>query len=492
MMSTDGPEQALDRADMVGGGNSTVAPADDDALVRMEQSDAVLRLTLNQPDKRNTLTHDMIEALQAALRTGETLTSIRVIVLAAAGPVFSAGHDLKELQAHRSDADQGARFYQTLFEQCGHLMAQIVSMEKPVIAEIQGVATAAGCQLVASCDLAVAADTARFATPGVKIGLFCSTPMVALTRAVPRKAAMEMLLTGEMIAAAKAKEIGLINRVVPLADLRTETMALAAEIAKASATVLAVGKVACQAQIDMPLGDAYALTSIAMAKNMAEADCEEGIAAFLEKREPYWPSQRPVYDPVPQIDHDSYSDDYLQSLLTDTKTIALVGASDKPVRPSYLVMHYLIARGYDVIPVNPVLAGQTVLGQTVYSSVSAIPDHIEIDMVDVFRRSDKVAEILPEILRLPHRPGVLWLQLGVRDDALARKAEEAGICVVMDRCPKIEYGRLSGEINWIGYNRKSISSKKAKLSSHRQIRMLDGRNNISQTGQPEADGSLFD
>lgn len=478
----------------VGSGQSK----DDNALVAVETRDAVLRLTLNQPSKRNALSHDMIAELQSALAMGDAMPGIRVIVLAAAGPAFSAGHDLKELQAHRADDDQGERFYRSLFEQCGHLMAQIVSMEKPVIAEVQGVATAAGCQLVASCDLAIAADTARFATPGVKIGLFCSTPMVALTRAVPRKAAMEMLLTGEMIAADKAVEIGLVNQSVAPSALRSHTMALAAQIAKASATVLAVGKVACQAQADMPLGDAYALTGVAMAKNMLEADCEEGISAFLEKREPYWPSQRPVYDPVPALDHSAYRDDDLRGILTSTKRIALVGASDNPARPSHLVMQYLLARGYEVIPVNPQLArqaaaqGPEILGQKVYASLSDIPGEIEIDMVNVFRRSDKAAKMLPEILRLPHRPRSLWLQLGVRDPALAQKAEEAGIQVVMDRCVKIEYGRLSGEINWLGYNRKSISAKRAKLSQHRHMRELEGRNNISRTSDAEADGSLFD
>ncbi len=250
----------------------------------------VLRLTLNRPGARNALSSELMAALKSALDGAAADNATRVVVIAAVGPVFSSGHDLKELARHRADGDAGRAAYAALFTQCSALMQAIVKSPKPVIAEIQGVATAAGCQLVASCDLAVASTSARFATPGVDIGLFCSTPMVALSRNVGRKAAMEMLLTGEMIDGEKAVQIGLINKVVAPEILESETMILANKIAAKPRATIKTGKEAFYRQLEMPLGEAYAYASQVMTENMLDGEACEGIGAFLEKREPKWSS----------------------------------------------------------------------------------------------------------------------------------------------------------------------------------------------------------
>jgi len=246
----------------------------------------VLRLTLNRPAQRNALSIELMTALAEALDRGAADRAARVVVLAGAGPAFCAGHDLREMRGF----DPGSRreAYEATFAQCSALMLKIVQLPKPVIAEVHGVATAAGCQLVASCDLAVAADNARFATPGVNIGLFCSTPMVALSRAVGRKAAMEMLLTGDLIDAQTARSLGLVNRVVPRPELTPATMVLAGQIAAKSAFTLAIGKEAFYRQAELPLADAYAYAAEAMTTNMLARDAAEGIDAFLEKRRPAW------------------------------------------------------------------------------------------------------------------------------------------------------------------------------------------------------------
>jgi enoyl-CoA hydratase/carnithine racemase len=228
-------------------------------------------------------------ALQEALDSLAQDNTLRVIVLAANGPAFSAGHDLKEMTAQRCGADAGREAFAGIFAQCSRLMQTIVRHPKPVIAEVQGIATAAGCQLVASCDLAIASSEARFATPGVNIGLFCSTPMVALSRNVARKHAMEMLLTGEMIGADEAQRIGLVNRVVPPTLLETETMQLARRIAAKPVRTVKIGKEAFYRQLEMPLAEAYDYASAVMTKNMLEAEAAEGIGAFIEKRAPKWP-----------------------------------------------------------------------------------------------------------------------------------------------------------------------------------------------------------
>jgi len=258
-------------------------------FVLVDQVGLVTRLALNRGAGRNALGAAMIEALLAALERAGSNTETRVIVIAAQGPAFCAGHDLKEMTAHRGDADRGEGYFRALFERCSTLMQAIVRHPVPVIAQVNGVATAAGCQLVASCDLAVAADDARFATPGVNIGLFCSTPMVALSRNVPRKAAMEMLLTGEMIDAEEAHRIGLINRVVPASLLAAETMRLAQTVASKPRRAVAIGKAAFHQQLEQPLAEAYRYTGQVMTANLLAAEAEEGIGAFVDKREPNWP-----------------------------------------------------------------------------------------------------------------------------------------------------------------------------------------------------------
>jgi enoyl-CoA hydratase/carnithine racemase len=248
----------------------------------------VLRLILNRPGARNALSSELMSAIQSALEGAAGDDATRVIVIAADGPVFSSGHDLKELARHRADGDAGRAAYAGLFTQCSAMMQAIVRHPKPVIAQVQGIATAAGCQLVASCDLAVASTSARFATPGVDIGLFCSTPMVALSRNVSRKAAMEMLLTGDMLDGEEAVRIGLINKVVAPEILESETMVLANKIASKPRGTLKTGKDAFYRQLEMPLAEAYAYASKVMTENMLEAEACEGIDAFIEKREPKW------------------------------------------------------------------------------------------------------------------------------------------------------------------------------------------------------------
>jgi enoyl-CoA hydratase/carnithine racemase len=258
-------------------------------LLHTALTEGVLRLTLNRPEARNALSSSLMGLLRAALDGAAADDGIRVIVLAASGPVFSSGHDLKELSASRADADKGQAAFAALFTQCSALMQAIVRHPKPVIAEVQGTATAAGCQLLASCDLAIASTDAKFAAPGVNIGLFCSTPMVALSRNVPRKTAMAMLLTGDMIDADEAVRIGLINRAVAPDALESETMTLATKIAAKPRATLKTGKEAFYRQIEMPLAEAYDYAARVMTQNMLDAEAKEGIGAFLEKRNPQWP-----------------------------------------------------------------------------------------------------------------------------------------------------------------------------------------------------------
>jgi len=258
-------------------------------LLLTAQTGGVLRLILNRPQARNALSSELMGAILAALEGAANDNATKVIVIAAEGPVFSSGHDLKELAAHRADGDAGRAAYAGLFTQCSKMMQAIVCHPKPVIAQVQGIATAAGCQLVASCDLAVASTSARFATPGVDIGLFCSTPMVALSRNVSRKAAMEMLLLGEMVGAENAKSLGLVNRVVPPDRVVNEAVELGREIALKPKRTLKIGKEAFYRQLEMPLEDAYAYASKVMVENMLDAEAEEGIGAFIDKRQPSWP-----------------------------------------------------------------------------------------------------------------------------------------------------------------------------------------------------------
>jgi enoyl-CoA hydratase/carnithine racemase len=258
--------------------------------VRRKDDNGVVTLTLNTPQNRNALSLEMLEVLIATLDDIAHDDKAHVVVLAGDGPALSGGHDLKEMQAHRNDRDRGREFYVELFARCSTLMQAIVKLPKPVIAAVEGIATAAGCQLVAACDLAIAGEKARFGLSGVNYGLFCSTPLVAVGRVVSRKQAMEMALTGRLYSAAEAERSGLVNRVVPEGRALEEAFALARAIASHSAPTLAIGKRAFYAQIERPLDEAYALASLAMIDNLAEPDSVEGLGAFLDKRRPVWGS----------------------------------------------------------------------------------------------------------------------------------------------------------------------------------------------------------
>ena len=261
--------------------------ATEPVLMRQDLGDVAV-LTLNRPAARNSLSEALLAALTESLADIAADKRVRVVVLSANGPAFSAGHDMKEMTARRSDSDRGRAYFKQLMDACATMMQAIVHLPKPVIAAVQGPASAAGCQLVASCDLAVASSAAKFATPGVNIGLFCSTPMVALSRNVSRKAAMEMLLTGDLIGAEEAQRVGLVNRVVAAGTERDEALTLARQIASKSALTVKIGKEAFYRQLEMPLADAYRYASEVMVENMLARDAEEGIGAFIEKRTPSW------------------------------------------------------------------------------------------------------------------------------------------------------------------------------------------------------------
>jgi enoyl-CoA hydratase/carnithine racemase len=259
-------------------------------ILLRQDADGIATLTLNRPEARNPLSEAMLAALAETLAAIANDRSIRAVVLAAAGPVFSAGHDLKEMSARRADPDRGRAYFADVLGRCSGVMQQITALPQPVIAAVEGTATAAGCQLVASCDLAVAGEAARFCTPGVHIGLFCSTPMVALSRNLSAKHAMEMLLLGEMVPAQEAARMGLVNRVVPAGEALAEARRLAAVIASKSAATVKVGKRAFYEQREMGLKAAYDHASAVMVENMLARDAEEGIGAFMEKRQPVWES----------------------------------------------------------------------------------------------------------------------------------------------------------------------------------------------------------
>src|SRR2546423_3423574 len=268
---------------------STMRVASTSPLILLrEDVGSIAILTLNRPEARTSLSEALLVALGDAFTEIAHEPKVRAVVLAANGPAFSAGHDLKELKSHRSDSDRGRAYFKYIMELCSTVMQQIVNLPQPVVAAVQGVATAAGCQLVASCDLSVASAAAKFATPGVNVGLFCSTPMVALSRNVARKHAMEMLLTGDMISAEDALRIGLVNRVVEPGTVREEALKLARTIAANSAAAVKFGKEAFYRQVELGLKDAYRYAAEVMVENMLARDAEEGIDAFVEKREPKW------------------------------------------------------------------------------------------------------------------------------------------------------------------------------------------------------------
>ncbi len=260
-------------------------------LLEELMGNGIFRLTLNDAKRRNALSEEMMAKLKFSLTDASDNKDIRVVIIAGNGPAFCSGHDLKQMTAGRDSDDNGLAYFKKIFSSCSELMQMIVKHPKPIIAEVSGVAAAAGCQLVACCDLAVAAMSARFITPGVNIGLFCSTPMVALSRNVSNKAAMEMLLTGDMVSADKAEHIGLVNRVTEDADLAQDTVSLAKLIASKSSLTLKIGKEAFYKQRDMPLSEAYDYASKVMVENMLKHDAKEGISSFLDKREPKWQDQ---------------------------------------------------------------------------------------------------------------------------------------------------------------------------------------------------------
>ena len=267
---------------------AAAATAPTSLILLREDKGGIAVLTLNRPQARNSLSEALLEALSDAFSAIAQDRTVRAVVLAANGPAFSAGHDLKELNARRSDENRGRAYYKHIMGLCSRLMQQIVNLPQPVIAAVHATATAAGCQLVASCDLAVASQAAKFATPGVNIGLFCSTPMVALSRNVSRKHAMQMLLTGDLISAEDAARIGLVNEVVPPGEERAAALKLAQKIAGKSTAIVKIGKEAFYRQAEMSLADAYDYASRVMVENMLARDAEEGISAFIEKREPKW------------------------------------------------------------------------------------------------------------------------------------------------------------------------------------------------------------
>ena len=258
------------------------------AILERDDRGAVAHLMMNSPETLNALSDEMLAALDGMLETLETDQSIRAISLSGAGKAFCAGHNLREMSAARQAPDKGAAAFADLFDRCSAMMMRIQRMPQPVIAQVHGIAAAAGCQLVAACDLAVAADETKFGVNGVNIGLFCSTPMVALSRNIARKQAFEMLTTGDFISAQRAVELGLINRHVPDEDLAVETAALAAQIAGKLRSAVRIGKRAFYDQIQMPLDQAYAFTRDVMIENLADEDTAEGIAAFIAKRAPNW------------------------------------------------------------------------------------------------------------------------------------------------------------------------------------------------------------
>lgn len=257
-------------------------------IINVTQHGAVAHITMNAPERLNALSDEMIAALHAKLDGFENDPQTRVITLSGSGKAFCAGHDLRQMTAMRQAQDGGAAAFKDLFARCTRLMTRIQTLPQPVIAQVHGIATAAGCQLVATCDLAVAAEGTRFGVNGVNIGLFCSTPMVALSRNIPRKQAFEMLTTGEFIETDRARDLGLINRAVPADRLANETAALAAQIAGKLGAAVKIGKQAFYNQLQMPVVDAYTYTGDMMVQNMLRDDTREGIDAFLEKRDPNW------------------------------------------------------------------------------------------------------------------------------------------------------------------------------------------------------------
>lgn len=258
------------------------------ALLERHDTNSIAHLKMNAPEKLNALSEEMLSALQSQFDSLQNDRQIRAVILSGSGKAFCAGHDLKEMTTGRQAEDGGKAYFTELFQKCARMMTSIQKLPQPVIAQVHGIATAAGCQLVASCDMAVAADSTRFGVNGVNIGLFCSTPMVALSRNIPRKQAFEMLTTGQFINAERARELGLVNRIASEDELEEATTELAETVASKLAVAVKIGKEAFYNQLQMPLSEAYDYTGSVMAENMLFRDTEEGISAFIEKRDPNW------------------------------------------------------------------------------------------------------------------------------------------------------------------------------------------------------------
>ena len=432
-------------------------PAGEPILLR-EVADGVATLTLNRPSARNALSMELMTLLTEELEDIGEDKSIHVVVLAGAGPAFCAGHDLKEIRAN-----PGREIYEALFQQCSKLMLTITKLPQPVIAKVHGIATAAGCQLVATCDLAIAADTTRFATPGVNIGLFCSTPMVALTRAVGRKHAMEMLLTGDMIGSWRRR------------DVRPDQPDRSGSGTGRDRPAIG-GPYRVQVAADAGDRQGSLLPAARHGPGRGLRLCQrrhdpQYVGAGRGGRHRRLPGQapprmgRPLRREQAAMQHDTYTDSYLSEILASVKTIALVGASTNWNRPSYFVMKYLQSKGFRVIPVNPGVAGQELLGETVFARLEDIPD--PVDMVDVFRNAEAAGPITDSAIAIHAR--IVWMQIGVRNDEAAARAEEAGLKVVMNRCPKIEYMRLHGEIGWNGINSNVITNRKRPVKAVKKL-----------------------
>ena len=434
-------------------------------------------VTINEPKTYNALFFRNLNDLIKVFKKLNNDKKIKVIILEGSGKGFSAGHNLKEVKNLKV-----RNKYQKLFNLCSKLMLQIVEGRKPVIAKVHGAAYAAGCQLVASCDLAYSTRDALFATPGVNIGLFCSTPMVAVSRKISRKPMMKMLLTGEPIKANYAKEIGLINDYFPKSKLNNEVLKVAKKIASKSNLTIKIGKQAFYKQLEMPLKKAYAYTSKMMTINMMAMDAKEGISAFLDKEnqngkisesknfltiiliigglyliftfrdhnfkraiDACIAGSQKLEKPMTVQEAKKFCEDKIMSkkidnmnikeILSKYKNIALIGASKDLTKTSSIVMKYLKEHGFKVYPVNPSMKGEKILDEKVFGNISEIDSPVEI--IDVFRPSNETIEIAKEAVKIKAK--VLWLQLDIKNEEAKRIVEANNILYIENKCTKIEF-----------------------------------------------------
>ena len=447
----------VDAADLDRPASAGEVAAPEPVLLRSD-AEGVAGLALNRPEAYNALSRELLGALQRELDQIRADPKVRVVVITGQGRAFCAGHDLKELSGERADPTK----VRALFEQCSAVMLALTRLPQPVIALVDGIATAAGCQLVAACDLALATTNARFATSGVRYGLFCSTPMVPLSRNLARKPAMEMLLTGDFIeaedaASARSGQPGGLAREAR-GGVRCDARAAAEQALRRAgarqAGVLSAARDGPRGGLrvhDRRHGRERRLPEFRGGAGRVHREEAAGMAELSAAARNNQTNPKPAQKL-------SYDDVFLRAILKRVRTIAAVGMSADTMRPSYFAMLYLQTKGYRVIPVNPRYAGQEILGERVLGSLEELAE--PPDMVQIFRRSADVPPVAEAAIRVGAK--VLWLQLGVRHDEAAASAAAAGLEVVQDRCPKIEYGRLFGEIGWAGVNRRVISSKKGQ------------------------------